>query len=55
MVYKYYVIYIHYILHEMLQEKYDADRLRLAGMFKKNYNKYIIHGVTDYSSHGPQV
>jgi ATP-dependent phosphoenolpyruvate carboxykinase len=34
---------------------YDAQRLKLAEMFKKNYAKYQIPGVTDYAPHGPKV
>ena len=34
---------------------YDAQRVHLAGLFKKNYAKYIIPGVTDYSPFGPKI
>jgi phosphoenolpyruvate carboxykinase (ATP) len=34
---------------------YDATRLKLGGMFKKNYEKYISDDHTDYSPHGPRV
>jgi ATP-dependent phosphoenolpyruvate carboxykinase len=33
---------------------YDAARTKLAGMFQENYSKYVIPGVTDYSSFGPK-
>ena len=35
------------------KEAYDAQRLKLGQMFKDNYLRYVIPGVTDYSSHGP--
>ncbi len=34
---------------------YDAQRLKLAAMFKKNYTKYQMPGHTDYAPHGPKV
>ena len=34
---------------------YDAAREKLAGMFQENYKKYVIPGVTDYSSFGPKL
>lgn len=37
------------------QGEYDNQRKKLADMFIKNYEKYIIPGVTDYSKHGPRV
>lgn len=37
------------------QSEYDQQRKKLAEMFTKNYEKYIIPGVTDYSKHGPLV
>jgi len=35
------------------KEAYDAQRNKLAQMFKDNYLKYVMPGVTDYSPHGP--
>lgn len=32
---------------------YDAQRLMLAGLFQKNYEKFKGAGMTDYSAHGP--
>lgn len=32
---------------------YDTQRLKLAQMFKDNYLRYVMPGVTDYSPHGP--
>ena len=37
------------------KKAYDAQRLKLGGMFQKNYTKYVHPGVTDYSKHGPKV
>eukprot|EP01006_Ploeotia_vitrea_P008557 TRINITY_DN20555_c0_g1_i1.p1 TRINITY_DN20555_c0_g1~~TRINITY_DN20555_c0_g1_i1.p1 ORF type:complete len:575 (+),score=-23.48 TRINITY_DN20555_c0_g1_i1:68-1792(+) len=34
---------------------YDEQRIHLAHLFKNNYTKYQIPGVTDYSPHGPLV
>lgn len=35
------------------KDAYDAQRLKLAAMFKENYTKYQGAGVTDYSPFGP--
>jgi phosphoenolpyruvate carboxykinase (ATP) len=34
---------------------YDAQRIRLAEMFIKNYVKYTAAGYTDYSVFGPKI
>jgi ATP-dependent phosphoenolpyruvate carboxykinase len=34
---------------------YDAQAVKLAGMFKENFKKYTGPGVTDYTEHGPRV
>ena len=34
--------------------QYDATAAKLAGMFKKNFTKYVTPGVTDYSPYGPK-
>jgi phosphoenolpyruvate carboxykinase (ATP) len=36
------------------KQAYSATCEKLAGMFKKNYQKFIKPGVTDYSSYGPK-
>nr|AIT70078.1 phosphoenolpyruvate carboxykinase [Ishige okamurae] len=36
------------------KEKYDNTRIKLAGMFKDNFKKFIKEGATDYSSYGPK-
>jgi len=37
------------------KDAYDAQRLKLAGMFKDNFVQYTGPGVTDYSAFGPKV
>jgi len=37
------------------KEAYDAQRLKLANMFKDNYRLYQEPGMTDYSTGGPSV
>jgi phosphoenolpyruvate carboxykinase (ATP) len=34
--------------------KFDATADKLVGMFKKNYQKFVAPGMTDYSSFGPK-
>jgi len=34
---------------------YDAQRVKLAKMFQKNFTKYSGPGVVDYSAYGPQL
>ncbi|CAM9379318.1 unnamed protein product [Ascophyllum nodosum] len=36
------------------KESYDATRSKLAGMFKKNFTKFVKPGVTDYTDYGPK-
>lgn len=36
------------------KDAYDAQRLKLAGMFKKNFTKYVKPGFTDYTTGGPK-
>jgi len=37
------------------KDKYDAQRLKLANMFKENFVQYTGPGVTDYTEHGPKA
>jgi len=37
------------------KDAYDVQRLKLADMFIKNYEKYITPGFTDYSPYGPHL
>jgi len=36
------------------KKEYDEVALKLANMFKDNFKKYIIDGMTDYSPYGPK-
>ena len=37
------------------KDAYDAQRLKLAGMFQENFKKYTGPGVVDYSAFGPRI
>ena len=34
--------------------KFDATADKLVGMFKKNYQKFVAPGMTDYTAFGPK-
>lgn len=36
------------------KSQYDATADKLVGMFKKNYQKFVAPGMTDYSTFGPK-
>jgi len=36
------------------KELYDKTAYKLAGMFKKNFEKFVGHGSIDYTKYGPR-